>query len=646
MPAPTAARPDLRNVAIVAHVDHGKTTLVDAMLWQTGAFGAHAHVSERALDTGDLEREKGITILAKNTAIHYRGPSAAAAGHPGGITVNVVDTPGHADFGGEVERGLSMVDGVVLLVDASEGPLPQTRFVLRKALAANLPVILVVNKVDRPDARIEDVVHEATDLLLGLASDLHEDDPDLDLDAVLDVPVVYASAKAGRASLDRPADGAMPASPDLEPLFATILRRIPAPSYTPGAPLQAHVTNLDASPFLGRLALLRVYNGTIRKGQTVAWARSDGTIRPVRISELLETRALDRVPTEQAGPGDIVAVAGIDEITIGETLTDLEDPRPLPLITVDEPAISVTIGINTSPMAGRVKGAKVTARQVKDRLDRELVGNVSLRVLPTERPDAWEVQGRGELALAILVEQMRREGFELTVGKPQVVTKVVDGVVREPMERLTVDVPEDYLGAVTQLLAQRKGRMETMANHGTGWIRMEFTVPARGLIGFRTRFLTDTRGTGIASSIAEGYEPWAGPIEMRTTGSLVADRAGVVTPYALLNLQDRGTFFVDPTQEVYEGMVVGENARGEDMDVNITKEKKLTNIRSSTAESFENLVPPRRLTLEESLEFAREDECVEVTPTAVRIRKVVLDQVERAKAAARTRRAEPTKAKA
>ncbi len=643
VPAPTTVRSDLRNVAIVAHVDHGKTTLVDAMLWQTGAFGAHDHVSERALDSGDLEREKGITILAKNTAIHYGGPAAEAAGHPEGLTINVVDTPGHADFGGEVERGLSMVDGVVLLVDASEGPLPQTRFVLRKALAANLPVILVVNKVDRPDARISEVVHEATDLLLGLASDLHEDFPDLDLDTVLDVPVVYASAKAGRASLEQPADGGLPDSPNLEPLFATILERIPAPSYTRGAPLQAHVTNLDASPFLGRLALLRVYNGTLRKGQTVAWARSDGSIRPVRISELLETRALDRVPTLEAGPGDIVAVAGIEDITIGETLTDLDDPRPLPLITVDEPAISVTIGINTSPLAGRAKGTKVTARQVKDRLDRELVGNVSLRVLPTDRPDAWEVQGRGELALAILVEQMRREGFELTVGKPQVVTRLVDGAVHEPMERMTIDVPEEYLGAVTQLLAQRKGRMETMSNHGTGWVRMEFMVPARGLIGFRTRFLTDTRGTGIASSISEGYEPWAGPIETRVTGSLVADRAGVVTPFAMINLQERGSFFVDPTQEVYEGMIVGENARNEDMDVNITKEKKLTNMRSSTADTFENLVPPRHLTLEESLEFAREDECVEVTPTTVRIRKVVLDQVERAKQAARARRAEPVR---
>ncbi|WP_421742236.1 translational GTPase TypA [Cellulomonas sp.] len=637
--AGTSVRADLRNVAIVAHVDHGKTTLVDAMLWQSGSFGSHAHVDERAMDSGDLEREKGITILAKNTAIRYTGPAAAEIGEPGGITINVIDTPGHADFGGEVERGLSMVDGVVLLVDASEGPLPQTRFVLRKALIAKLPVILVVNKTDRPDARITDVVHEATDLLLGLASDLHEDVPDLDLDAILDVPVVFAAAKAGRASLNQPADGGLPDSENLEPLFKTILERIPAPTYTEGAPLQAHVTNLDASPFLGRLALLRVFNGTIRKGQTVAWARSDGTMQNVKITELLETKALERVSTDSAGPGDIVAVAGIENITIGETLTDPDDPRPLPLITVDDPAISMTIGINTSPLAGRGgKGRKVTARQVKDRLDKELVGNVSLRVLPTERPDAWEVQGRGELALAILVEQMRREGFELTVGKPQVVTKKVDGHVHEPVERMTIDVPEEYLGAVTQLLAQRKGRMETMSNHGTGWVRMEFLVPARGLIGFRTRFLTDTRGTGIASSIADGYEPWAGPIDTRVNGSLVADRPGAVTPFAMINLQDRGSFFVEATQEVYEGQIVGENSRNEDMDVNITKEKKLTNMRSAAADNFENIIPPRKLTLEESLEFAREDECVEVTPDIVRIRKVVLDQSERARITARSKR--------
>lgn len=635
-----AVRPDLRNVAIVAHVDHGKTTLVDAMLWQTGAFGEHAHVERRALDTGELEREKGITILAKNTAVRYRGPAAAAHGQPDGVTINVVDTPGHADFGGEVERGLSMVDGVVLLVDASEGPLPQTRFVLRKALAATLPVILVVNKVDRPDARITEVVHETTDLLLGLAADLHEDNPDLDLDAVLDVPVVYASAKSGRSSLAQPADGAQPDGTDLEPLFATILDTIPAPTYDEGAPLQAHVTNLDASPFLGRLALLRIFNGTLRKGQTVAWVRHGGTTQNVKVTELLETKALDRVPTDEAGPGDIVAVAGIEDITIGETLTDPDDPRPLPLITVDDPAISVTVGINTSPLAGRGgKGHKVTARQVKDRLDRELVGNVSLRVLPTDRPDTWEVQGRGELALAILVEQMRREGFELTVGKPQVVTRLVDGDVHEPIEHMTVDVPEEYLGAVTQLMASRRGRMLTMANHGTGWVRMEFVVPARGLIGFRTRFLTDTRGTGIASSIADGFEPWAGTIESRSTGSLVADRAGAVTAYALLALADRGTFFVGPGEEVYEGMVVGENPRNEDMDVNITREKQLTNMRSSTADVFQNLTPPRRLTLEESLEFAGEDECVEVTPEVVRLRKVELNQVERARMRARAKAA-------
>ncbi|MCK6210945.1 translational GTPase TypA [Georgenia sp. EYE_87] len=632
-------RSDLRNVAIVAHVDHGKTTLVDAMLWQSGAFGEHQHVDERAMDSGDLEREKGITILAKNTAVHYRGPAAQKAGLEDGLTINVIDTPGHADFGGEVERGLSMVDGVVLLVDASEGPLPQTRFVLRKALAAKLPVVLVVNKVDRPDSRISEVVSEAQDLLLGLASDLADEVDDLDLDAILDVPVVYASAKARRASLNQPADGTLPDSEDLEPLFETIIEKIPAYSYDEDAPLQAHVTNLDASPFLGRLALLRIHNGELRKGQSVLWARADGTTKNVRVSELLRTEALDRVPAESAFAGDIVAVAGIEEITIGESLVDPEDPRPLPLITVDDPAISMTIGINTSPLAGRVKGAKVTARQVKDRLDRELIGNVSLKVLPTERPDAWEVQGRGELALAILVEQMRREGFELTVGKPQVVTREIGGRRHEPMERMTIDVPEEYLGTVTQLMAQRKGRMETMSNHGTGWVRMEFVVPARGLIGFRTKFLTETRGTGIASSIAEGYEPWQGPIELRNTGSLVADRAGSVTPFAMINLQERGSFFVEPTSEVYEGQVVGENSRNEDMDVNITKEKKLTNMRSSTADNFENLVPPRRLTLEESLEFAAEDECVEVTPEAVRIRKVILDSQDRFRTTSRNRRA-------
>ena len=624
----TASRNDLRNVAIVAHVDHGKTTLVDAMLKQTHSFAEHGNVAERVMDSGDLEREKGITILAKNTTVAYNGPSADGQV----MTINVIDTPGHADFGGEVERGLSMVDGVVLLVDSSEGPLPQTRFVLRKALAAKLPVILLVNKTDRPDARIDEVVVESMDLLLGLASDMADEVPDLDLDAVLNVPVVYASGKLGRASLTQPDNGAAPDSEDLEPLFKTIIDHIPAPKYNPEGVLQAHVTNLDASPFLGRLALLRIFNGTLRKGQTVAWCRQDGTVKPVKITELLATQALTRVPAESAGPGEIVAVAGIEDITIGETLTDIDNPQPLPLITVDPPAISMTIGINTSPIAGRVKGHKVTARQVKDRLDKELVGNVSLKVLPTERPDAWEVQGRGELALSILVEQMRREGFELTVGKPQVVTRVVDGKLHEPMEHMTIDVPEEYLGGVTQLMASRKGRMTNMANHGTGWCRMEFIVPARGLIGFRTRFMTDTRGAGIAASISEGYEPWAGPIEYRNNGSIVADRSGVVTPFAMIKLQERMNFFVQPTSEVYEGMIVGENSRADDMDVNITKEKQLTNMRAASSDTFENMTPPRNLTLEESLEFAREDECVEVTPESIRIRKLILNAGDRAKA--------------
>ena len=621
------SREDIRNVAIVAHVDHGKTTLVDAMLRQTGSFGEHSNVGERVMDSGDLEREKGITILAKNTAIAYKGASANGKE----ITINVIDTPGHADFGGEVERGLSMVDGVVLLVDASEGPLPQTRFVLRKALESKLPVILLVNKTDRADARIDEVVEETHDLLLGLASDIHEDVPDLDVDSILDLPVIYASGRAGRASLNKPADGTLPDNEDLEPLFAAILKYIPTPKYDPAAPLQAHVTNLDASPFLGRLALLRIYNGTIRKGQQVAWVRADGTTQTVKITELLKTKALERFPTDEANPGDIVAVAGIEQITIGETLADPNDIRPLPMITVDDPAISMTIGINTSPLAGRVKGAKVTARLVKDRLDKELIGNVSIKVLPTERPDAWEVQGRGELALAILVEQMRREGFELTVGKPQVVTKKIDGKVQEPVEDLTVDVPEEFLGAITQLMAARKGRMKNMVNHSTGWVRMEFLIPSRGLIGFRTEFLTTTKGTGIANAISAGYEPWAGDIVTRNNGSMVADRAGVVTPFAMIGLQERGAFFVEPTSEVYAGMVVGENSRADDMEVNITKEKKLTNMRAASSDEFQSLTPPRKLSLEECLEFAREDECVEVTPEATRIRKVELDANVRAR---------------
>ena len=630
---PMQTRGDIRNVAIVAHVDHGKTTLVDAMLWQTGAFGAHQHVDERAMDSGDLEREKGITILAKNTAVRYKGPAAAKAGHPDGVTVNIIDTPGHADFGGEVERGLSMVDGVVLLVDASEGPLPQTRFVLRKALAAKLPVILCINKVDRPDSRIAAVVDETYELFMDLLDDAAM------ATGQLDFPIVYASARAGRASLTRPENGAMPDEKTLESLFAAILETIPAPRYDDEAPLQAHVTNLDASPFLGRLALCRVYNGTIKKGQQAAWCRANGTVERVKITELLMTEALDRKPVDSAGPGDIIALAGIPEITIGETLTDPENPTPLPLITVDEPAISMTIGTNTSPLVGRTKGTKVTARLIKDRIDRELVGNVSIRVLPTESPNSWEVQGRGELALAILVEQMRREGYEMTVGKPQVVTREIDGKIHEPFERLTIDAPEEYLGAITQLLAVRKGRMEQMTNHGTGWVRMEFVVPSRGLIGFRTEFLTDTRGTGIANHVFEDYEPWVGELKTRQNGSLVADRTGAATSYAMFNLQERGAMFLEPTIEVYEGMIVGENSRVEDMDVNICKERKLTNVRSATSEVLERLVPSRKLSLEQALEFCREDECVEVTPVAVRIRKLVLPQHDRARTAARAKTA-------
>jgi len=631
----SATRSDLRNVAIVAHVDHGKTTLVDAMLRQTNSFGSHEHMEERAMDSNDLEREKGITILAKNTAISYEGIHAPE-GVP--VTINVIDTPGHADFGGEVERGLSMVDGVVLLVDASEGPLPQTRFVLRKALESKLPVILLVNKTDRPDARIDEVVEESHDLLLALASDLHDDIPDLDIDALLDLPVVYASGRNGAASWNKPSNGTLPDNDDLEPLFDAILKHVPAPAYDDEAPLQAWVTNLDASPFLGRIALLRVFSGTLKKGQTVARVRNDGTQTNMRITELLKTRALDRYPAEEAHAGDIVAVAGIEDITIGETIADPDDVRPLPAITVDDPAISMTIGTNTSPIIGKVKGHKLTARMVKDRLDRELVGNVSIKVVDIGRPDAWEVQGRGELALAILVENMRREGFELTVGKPQVVTKLVDGKVHEPFEHLTIDAPEEHLGAITQLLAARKGRMDTMTNHGTGWVRMEFIVPSRGLIGFRTEFLTITRGTGIANAISHGYEKWAGTITTRVNGSIVADRAGVATPFAMTALQERMSFFVEPTQEVYEGMVVGENSRADDMDVNITKEKQLTNMRQSTSDVFERMTPSRKLTLEECLEFAREDECVEVTPEVVRIRKVILDQTERARTLSRMKK--------
>ncbi|QFZ16739.1 translational GTPase TypA [Saccharothrix syringae] len=612
----TLVRNDLRNVAIVAHVDHGKTTLVDAMLRQSGAFSERAELVDRVMDSGELEREKGITILAKNTAVRRHTPD-------GVVTINVVDTPGHADFGGEVERGLSMVDGVVLLVDASEGPLPQTRFVLRKTLAAGLPVILVVNKVDRPDARISEVVEEAHDLLLDLATEVGADD------SVLDLPVVYASARAGRASLNQPEDGGLPDAENLDSLFEVLLNHIPAPTGDADAPLRALVTNLDASTFLGRIALCRVAAGRIRKGETVAWCREDGSVQKVKITELLITEALERVPAEEARAGDLVAIAGIPDITIGDTLADVDNPEPLPRITVDEPAISMTIGVNTSPLAGRGGGTKLTARLLKGRLDAELVGNVSVRVLPTERPDTWEVQGRGELALAILVEQMRREGFELTVGKPQVVTKTVDGKLHEPFERLTIDAPEEHLGAITQLLANRKGRMENMSGHGSGRIKLDYVVPSRGLIGFRTEFLTETRGTGIANAVAEGYGPWAGEIRTRHNGSLVADRTGSVTAYAMMQLADRGTFFVEPGADTYEGMVVGENPRAEDLDVNVCREKKLTNMRTSTADVMETLARPRKLSLEEALEFCAADECVEVAPEVVRVRKVILDANQR-----------------
>ena len=617
---PIQKRNDIRNVAIIAHVDHGKTTLVDAMLWQSGAFRANQDVNDRVMDSMDLEREKGITILAKNTAVRYIGPASADP-----VTLNIVDTPGHADFGGEVERGLEMVDGVLLLVDASEGPLPQTRFVLRKALAKHLPIVVVVNKVDRSDARIAEVVDETYELFMDLIDDSHRKD-------AIDFPVVYASARAGRASLNRPEDGGMPDSEDLQPLFKTLLDTIPCPQYDDTVPLQAHVTNLDASPYLGRLALCRVHSGTISKGQQVAWCRQDGSIERAKVVELLMAEALERVSVDSAGPGDIVAVAGIDEITIGETLADPEDPRPLPIITVDEPSLSMTIGTNTSPLVGQ-SGKKLTARLLKNRLDTELIGNVSLRVVDTERPDAWEVQGRGELQLAVLVELMRREGFELTVGKPQVVTKMVDGKLQEPVERLTVDVPEEYVGTVTQWLGSRKGRMEQMINHGTGWVRLEYLVPARGLIGFRTEFLTETRGTGLLHHVFEKYEPWFGEIRTRPNGSLVADRRGKVSSYALFNLQERGALFVEPGVEVYEGMIIGENARSEDMDVNPTKERKVTNMRSATSEELERLIPPRHMSLEQALEFCREDECVEVTPTGVRMRKVILEATERVKSA-------------
>jgi GTP-binding protein len=606
-----ARRDDLRNVAIVAHVDHGKTTLVDAMLWQSGSFRENQDVADRVLDSMDLEREKGITILAKNTAVQR-----------GATTINIVDTPGHADFGGEVERGLTMVDGVLLLVDASEGPLPQTRFVLRKALEARLPVVLVVNKVDRPDARAQEVVDEVYELFLDLDAD----------ESQIEFPIVYCNARTGRAGLARDE-----LEPDLSPLFDVLLETVPPPSYDPEHPLQALVTNLDASPYVGRLALLRVHHGTLRKGAQVAWCRADGTIRNARVTELYVTEALERVPADEAGPGEIVALAGLPEVTIGETIADPDDPRPLPVTAVDEPSLSMTVGINTSPLSGQ-EGDKLTASAVKARLDQELVGNVSLRVRPTTRPDVWEVQGRGELQLAVLVELMRREGFELTVGKPEVLTKEVDGTRHEPVERVAIDVPEDYIGVVTQLLALRKGRMQQMVNHGTGWARMEYLVPARGLIGFRTEFLTETRGAGILHHVFDRWEPWHGELRTRPTGSLVADRRGPTTAFAVSNLQERGTLFVGPGADVYEGMIVGENARAEDLDVNACKEKKLTNIRSSTAEELVRLIPPRPLSLEQALEFIRQDECVEVTPASIRLRKVELSASKRQSVASRRKR--------
>jgi GTP-binding protein len=608
----TATRDDLRNVAIVAHVDHGKTTLVDALLWQAGSFRENQDVNERVMDSMDLEREKGITILAKNTAVRV-----------GDVKLNIIDTPGHADFGGEVERGLTMVDGVLLLVDASEGPLPQTRFVLRKALQARLPVVLVVNKIDRDDARPEEVVNEVYELFLDLDAD----------ESQIDFPIVYANARAGQAGLtpDDLAD-------DLKPLVDTLLATVPAPAYDPEHPLQALVTNLDASPYVGRLALCRIYHGTLKKGQMIAWCRSDGTIENVRVTELYTTEALDRVPTDSAGPGEIVAIAGLPDVTIGETIADPDDPRPLPVSTVDEPSLSITIGINTSPLAG-TEGDRLTASMVKQRLDQELVGNVSLRVNPTARPDAWEVQGRGELQLAVLVELMRREGFELTVGKPEVLTRQIDGKTHEPVERVAIDVPEDYIGVVTQLLALRKASLQQMVNHGTGWARMEYLVPARGLIGFRTEFLTETRGTGILHHVFEGWEPWHGELRTRPTGALVSDRRGPTTAFAILNMQERGSLFVGPGVEVYEGMIVGENARSDDLDVNATKEKKLTNMRAASSDETVRLIPPRPLSLEQALELIREDECVEVTPLSIRLRKVELSAQKRATATSRAKRA-------
>ena len=601
---PGGTRPDLRNVAVIAHVDHGKTTLVDALLRQSGAFRANEEVADRVMDSMDLEREKGITILAKNAAVRR-----------GDVKVNIVDTPGHADFGGEVERALNMVDGVILLVDSAEGPRPQTRFVLRKALEAGLAIVLVINKIDRPDARLAEVIDETYELFLDL--DATEDQ--------IEFPIVYTDARAGTATLDPAVPGT-----DMDPFFDVVIDHVPPPSYDEEAPLRVHVTNLDASPYLGRIAVCRVDSGTLRRGEPVAWCRTDGSIQAARIATLTVTEALGQVDVEEAGPGEIVYVSGIDGVTIGETLGDPADPRPLPVITVDEPTLSMAIGVNTSPVAGS-DGTKLTARQIKARLDAELVGNVSIRVLPTERPDTWEVQGRGELQLAILVETMRREGFELTVGKPAVLLREIDDTLHEPTERLSVDVPEEHVGAVTQLLGERKARMDDMTNHGTGWVRLDYVVAARALIGFRTEFLTETRGTGMLHHVFEGWEPWMGDLRIRKGGSIVADRRGVATPYAITGLQERTTLFIGPTEEVYGGMIVGQNPRAEDMDVNICREKKLTNVRASSSDDTIRLTPPRRLSLEQALEYIADDECVEVTPAVVRLRKVELDAGARAR---------------
>lgn len=607
---------NIRNVAIIAHVDHGKTTLVDGLLRQSGALGTRPPTGEdadRVMDSLDLEREKGITILAKNTAVTYQAADGSQ------MKVNIVDTPGHADFGGEVERALTMVDGVLMLVDASEGPLPQTRFVLRKTLDLGLKVVLVINKIDRSDARIAEVVNEVEELFLDLDADIDQ----------LDFPIVYCSAREGRSSMNRP-ESLDDLEDDLSPLLDVIVDHLPAPEHDPEHPLQAWVTNLDASRFVGRLAMCRVLNGEIRKGQTVTWCRSDGTKESAKVAVLYVTENHERIERDSAGPGELIAVAGIDDIGIGDTLCDPADPRPKDSITVDEPSLAMTVGINTSPLAGR-DGSKMTARLLKARLDAELVGNVSLKVFPTERPDAWEVHARGELQLAVLVETMRREGFELTVGKPAVLTKEIDGKIHEPVEAVSIDVPEEYLGAVTQLLGTRRAVLANMVNHGTGWVRLEYRIPARGLLGFRTHFLTETRGTGMVHSVFDGWEPWFGEIRSRDRGSIVADRSGKTTPYSIVSLQERANLLIGPTEEVYEGMVVGENSRSEDMDVNITKEKKLTNMRASGSDNTEKLIPPSRLSLEQALEFVADDECVEVTPNSTRIRKVHLDAGERAR---------------